>query len=357
MMSARGSTTAEIARVVFGAARLSRPNPSSLPAVLVTLMLVAAACSSSNPTNDPAPEPDPPSNTQPDAEPDAPEPPQPVESDNGAATEADLADIWTAFHAAWIEQAALDDPDPNVFDGLALEPDEAVATLVAQRGEARIVTTDAELWPRLDITDQAAQIADCAIVTQHPEDQQDSAATVTVRWEATATVTADGWRIETALPVGLFCVAEELNEQLLGAYRDFRSAKDAAWDPPDPAHPDLERTMAGRQLEFIRELLADHQRDGIVIRDPAPTDNAVVFDVGIGTATVSDCAEQVPERGAYDLETGERLDELIPPVRDGQLDGQSVELERQSDGAWRVVAQAGTRDTDCIPGSTNYAVS
>lgn len=212
-----------------------------MPAALVTLALVAAACPGPEPTNDPAPEPDPPSNTQPDAEPDEPEPAEPVEPDNGAATEADLADIWTAFHAVWVEQAALDDPDPDAFDGLALEPDEAVATLVAQRGEARIVTTDAELWPRLDITDQAAQVADCAIVTQHPEGQQDSAATVTVRWEATATVTADGWRIETALPVGLFCVAEE--------------------------------------------------------------------------------------------------------------------LERQSDGAWRVVAQAGTRDTDCIPGSTNYAVS
>ena len=114
--------------------------------------------------------------------------------------------------------------------------------------------------------------------------------------------------------------------------------------------------MAGEQLTFIRDLLAEHQRDGIVIRDPAPTDNAVVFEVGIGAATVSDCTEQVDGYGAFDLESGERLDDLIAPVESGRLDAQSVELERQEDGSWRVIDQAASRDTTCAPGSTRYAV-
>ena len=322
---------------------------------IVVAFIVISACSDT----DPAVEPEQPSNpdsTAAPGEPDNGDEAEPAPEDDPPDAE-ELAVVWEAFHTAWVEQATVDEPDPTAFEAVAVDPDSVIQTLIAQRADSRLVTTEAESWPRFDIDGDNAEVADCAIVAQHPDGQPDSVATITIGWEANAVVTDDGWRIQDARQLDLFCIAEELNAQLLDAYRDFRAAKDAAWDPPDPDHPDLERTMAGRQLEFIRELLADHQRDGIVVRDPAPTDNAVVFDVGIGTATVSDCAEQVPERGAYDLETGERLDELIPPVRDGQLDGQSVELERQSDGAWRVVAQAGTRDTDCIPGSTNYAVS
>ena len=322
---------------------------------IVVAFIVISACSDT----DPAVEPEQPSNpdsTAAPGEPDNGDEAEPAPEDDPPDAE-ELAVVWEAFHTAWVEQATVDEPDPTAFEAVAVDPDSVIQTLIAQRADSRLVTTEAESWPRFDIDGDNAEVADCAIVAQHPDGQPDSVATITIGWEANAVVTDDGWRIQDARQLDLFCIAEELNAQLLDAYRAFREAKDAAWDPPDPDHPDLERTMAGRQLEFIRDLLDEHRREGIVIRDPAPTDNAVVFDVGIGTATVSDCAEQVPERGAYDLETGERLDELIPPVRDGQLDGQSVELERQSDGAWRVVAQAGTRDTDCIPGSTNYAVS
>jgi hypothetical protein len=58
-----------------------------------------------------------------------------------------------------------------------------------------------------------------------------------------------------------------------------------------------------------------------------------------------------------DSETGERLDHLIPPIEPGQLDLQSVELARGGNGVWRVVDQAGTRDTNCVPESTSYVVS
>lgn len=318
------------------------------------LIALTAGCSSDP---DPLPpQPDEPSAA--DIEPDhpQPEPDDPV-VDQDQPGEDELAATWQAFHAAWVEQAALDQPDPDAFHGLTTDPEATVETLQTLRAGGQLVTTAAELWPTFAIDGERADIVDCAIVTQHPNGQPDSTATVTVSWEATAIATDEGWLIEAAQPGELFCIAEELNDQLLDAYRDFRSAKDAAWDPPDPDHPELERTMAGEQLEFIRELLTEHARDGIVVRDPAPVDAAVVFRVGIGEATVSDCAEQVPERGAFDLETGERLDDVIPPIRDGQLDLQSVELKRSDDGSWLVVDQAGTRDTNCVAGSTRYAVS
>ena len=332
----------------------SSARPAHLLALLVALLMLAG-CSNS----DPPVEPEDPSNPNgPDAtdEPDDSNEPEPEPADEPPGFE-ELAAVWEAFHAAWVEQAAVDDPDPAVFEDVAADPDGVVEALIAQRGDSRLVTTDAELWPRFDIDRDRAEVVDCAIVAQHPDGQPDSIATITIGWEATAVVTEDGWRIGEARQLDLFCIAEELNDQLLDAYREFREAKDAAWDPPNPDHPDLERTMAGEQLEFIRELLVEHQREGIVVRDPAPVDQAVVFELGIGEATVSDCAEQVPERGAFALESGERLDDLIPPIRAGQLDLQSVELKRGDDGAWRVVDQAGTRDTNCVPGSTRYVVS
>ena len=322
---------------------------------IVTLVALAAGCSTANPNAEPE-QPSTPDGAAAPAEPDTGEQPE-GEPDGGGADVEDLAAVWEAFHTAWVEQAAEGDPDPVAFTGVAVDPGAVAETLAAQRGDSRLVTTDAELWPRFDVQGDNAEVADCAIVAQHPDGQPNSVATITVRWEATAVVTDDGWRIQDARPLELFCIAEELNDELIAAYVAFRDAKDAAWDPPDPDHPDLERTMAGEQLEFIRELLAEHSREGIVIRDPAPTESAVVFEVGIGQATVSDCAEQTSERGAFDQDTGDRLDELIPPIREGQLDLQSVDLQRGEDGRWRVVDQAGTRDTNCEPGSTSYVVS
>lgn len=324
------------------------------PLTFLVAAVMLAACSNS----DPVVAPEDPSNPNGDAAPDEPgesnEPePEPAADPPG---EEELARVWEAFHAAWVEQAAVDDPDPAAFEDVATDPGDVVEALIALRGDSRLVTTETELWPRFEVQGDNAEVEDCAIVAQHPDGQPDSLATVTIGWEATAVATEDGWRIEGARQLGLFCIAEELNDQLLSAYRDFRAAKDAAWDPPDPGHPDLERTMAGEQLEFIRELLGEHARDGIVIREPAPTDNAVVFDVGIGHATVSDCTEQVEGYGAFDLDSGERLADLIAPVQSGRLDAQSVELERD-DGAWRVVDQAASRGTDCVVGSTRYEVS
>jgi hypothetical protein len=325
-----------------------------LPRVLAGLAaaaLVATACTSS-PTSEPEPiAPDPPQAGAPAAEPGEPDPPADERSD-----QQQVAELWASFYRAWVEQVPLEDTHPAAFADLAVDPDETISNLVAQRLDSRPVITEYEQWPQIVIDADTATVTDCVITTQHERQDEEGAVTLSTSWEAHATATADGWRITGAGPRDLFCVAEELNEELLGAYREYREALDAAWDPPDPDHPALERTMTGEQLTFIRELLEEHQRDGIVVREPAPTDNAVVWELGIGTATVSDCTEQVPEYGAFDLETGERLDELVPPVEPGRLDAQSVDLVRNAAGTWQVVDQAASRDTDCEPGSTRYAV-
>lgn len=340
----------QAARVLHRAPRLARVS------AFLAASAMLGSCSSSQPIAEPAE----PSNTDVAAAPATPDDdnvsaPGPSAEPSPGADE--LAAVWEQFHAAWVAQATGDTPDPAAFETVATDPARVVDALIAQRGESRLATTGTELWPQLEINGARAEIVDCAIVTQHPDGQPDSTATVTIGWDATAVVTDDGWRIEDARQRDLFCIAEELNDELLAAYRAFREAKNAAWSPPNPDHPDLERTMAGDQLDFIRNLLTEHANEGIVVRDPAPTSNAVVFDVGIGRATVSDCTEQVEGYGAFDADSGERLDNLIAPVEPGRLDAQSVELERVDDGSWRVVDQAASRGTDCVVGSTRYEVS
>jgi hypothetical protein len=339
-------------RMPSSAAGVARGRALRSFGMLLAVALLVAACSSA-PASEPEP---PPPADQPPAGAPGSEPEEPGPSAHEPSDEEQLGELWVTFYRAWVEQAPLEDTDPAAFADLAVDPDELVSNLVAQRLESRPVVTEFEQWPQLVIDGDTATITDCVITTQHERDEDGNAVTLSTSWEAQATTTAEGWRIETAGPRDLFCVAEELNVQLLGAYRDYRQALDAAWDPPDPDHPALTQTMAGEQLTFIRELLEEHQRDGIVIREPAPTDNAVVWELGIGTATVSDCTEQVPEYGAFDLETGDRLDDLIPPVEPGRLDAQSVDLVRNGSGTWQVVDQAASRDTDCVVGSTRYAV-
>jgi hypothetical protein len=339
-------------RMPSSAAGVARGRALRSFGMLLAVALLVAACSSA-PASEPEP---PPPADQPPAGAPGSEPEEPGLSADEPSDEEQLGELWVTFYRAWVEQAPLEDTDPAAFADLAVDPDELVSNLVAQRLESRPVVTEFEQWPQLVIDGDTATITDCVITTQHERDEDGNAVTLSTSWEAQATTTAEGWRIETAGPRDLFCVAEELNVQLLGAYRDYRQALDAAWDPPDPDHPALTQTMAGEQLTFIRELLEEHQRDGIVIREPAPTDNAVVWELGIGTATVSDCTEQVPEYGAFDLETGDRLDDLIPPVEPGRLDAQSVDLVRNGSGTWQVVDQAASRDTDCVVGSTRYAV-
>jgi hypothetical protein len=319
---------------------------------LLVAGLLLSACSTA-PASEPAAE------APPEQSPSEALSPVPTEPDPAAEAPTDeeqLGELWAAFYRAWVDQAPLEDPAPAAFADLAVDPDQTTSDLVAQRLDSRPVVTEFEQWPQVVIDGDTATITDCVIVTQHERDEDGNAVSLSTSWEAQATSTVHGWRIETAGPRDLFCVPEELNEQLLDAYRAYRAAKEAAWDPPDPDHPGLDQTMTGEHLEFIHRLLEEHERERIVVRDPAPTDNAVVWELGIGTATVSDCVRQVAGRGAFDAESGERLDELIPPVREGQLDAQSVDLVRTDNGVWKVENQAGTRDTDCIEGSTRYEV-
>jgi hypothetical protein len=332
---------------------LHRAPGSVRPARLFTLLVafvVLAACSNSDPVAEPE-EPSNPDGTAASGPGNSNESePEPAEAPPG---DEELAAVWEAFHAAWVEQAAADDPDPAAFEDVAADPAGVAEALTAQRGDSRLVTTETELLPRFDIDGDRAEVVDCAIVAQHPDGQPDSTATVTVGWEATAVVTDDGWRIQDARQLDLFCIAEELNDELLAAYATWLEAHSEWYEPPDPEHPLLEATMAEPGLSDMREVLADDRDAGISMRFPHET-QAVVTELALETARVTDCYAAPDGYGAFDMDSGERRTDIVPAPEPGQLNRTVADLDRTEDG-WRVVGWRWEEQNNCEPGETRYA--
>ena len=335
------------AKVLHQAART--PLERFVLAVLVAA-LTLTACTSQDPVDVPDPEPEPVQPAEPDEPANGDSEPEP---DSAPLGEDELAETWAAFQAAWAEQAAEDEPDPAAFEGLTVDPVATVELLDALRAGGRLVTTEQELWPRFDIDGDRAEVVDCVIAAQHPAGQPDSVATVTISWNATAVVTDDGWRIDAAQPGELFCVAEELNDQLLAAYSAWHDGQREWYQPPDPEHPLLTATMAEPGLSDMRAVLAEDRTAGISMRFPHQP-QAVVTDLGMGSARITDCYVAPDGYGAFDVDSGERRADVVPAPEPGQLNRTVADLEQTADG-WLVVGWRWEEQNSCEPGETRYA--
>ncbi|MDP8927841.1 MAG: hypothetical protein M3O70_04475 [Actinomycetota bacterium] len=278
--------------------------------------------------------------------------------------EEQVAALWEDVHAQRLAQVhAAAEPDGGAFANLATQQaSEALLDLIrAARGDVPTDLVGSELWPNVEISaggDEAA-IADCILVATRPASQPDAEPTVHSQvWEGSAVATDDGWLIETISAGADNCVPPKLNRQLLDAYRAWHEAKNQWWDPPDPNHPLLDQLMVDPGLSDMRQLLAEHRSMGIVLRDEHDLDKAVVFELGIGTARISDCFPAHPNNiTAYDQETGERREDLSPAPTRGQIDQTVADLERTPDGKWKVNGWRSTTNSDCTPGGTPYAVA
>lgn len=304
--------------------------------------------------------------------PTAPDASEPTSSSAGSpsdpaaqpSNQEQIAALWEAVHTERLQQVRSDgEPDAAAFEPYAT--DDATQALLdhihAARSDVEIELAGVEYWTEVAIapSGDAADISDCLIIEERPTEQNDAEPTARTRvWTGTATETGDGWKLETVSAGIDHCVPPALNAELIDAYVAYHEAWTAAWDPPDPDHPSLEATMAGERLTEIRRQLEADLADGIAFRDPHdPLENAVVFDLGIGTATVSDCHEAHSGYGAFDMETGERRDDVIAPVEPGQLNLTSADFVRTDDGHWKVTKSGGLDRSNCQPGGTEYVVA
>lgn len=105
-------------------------------------------------------------------------------------------------------------------------------------------------------------------------------------------------------------------EQILAAYQGYWDTWLAANDPPDPAHPDLDRYYTGVSLERARRSIADNAERGRVLRLPSGSryeHRAAVRSIDGDRAVVDDCA--IDDGHVIDAATGEVLDAEVVTER------------------------------------------
>lgn len=334
----------------------------AIPLTLLSI-LILAACS-------------PPTNTEPDPqglpapeEPGEREPPSTTPDEHEPSVEQQVAAVWDAFHTERLNQAAAEvlggpEPDPAPFIDLATDDgiETAVALITIGRSEIPFEVTASESWPHIEIdtTGTGAQVSDCLLVATRAADQPDADATARSQvWTGTLVASDTGWRVDDVAAGIDNCVPPELNQLLISAYVAWHNAANQWLDPPTPDHPLLDEVMTGDGLEETRGWLQENQDLDYVIRDSHdPTAFAVVTDLGIGTAWITDCYPAIDGTvAAFDRGTGEQRDDLTPPPVDGQTDRTVVNLSRTADGVWKVAGNRTGRNAICEPGETNYAVA
>lgn len=323
-------------------------------AVALTLSLGLAACTPGTGSSTPEPTPSAPTAT-------APSPSETSASPEPTAREQ-AAELWTGVHEQRLDQVfAADEPNDDAFTAVATpEASETLLALVrAARADVPTELVGVEHWPDITVAaDGSASVADCILVATRPSNSDDDPTVRTQVWTGRAAEIDGTWLLSEVTVGEDDCVPAELSRQLLHAYREWHEAKNQWWDPPDPDHPLLAEHMVDPGLTDMRGVLAEHRAMGIVVRDAHDLSNAVVFDLGIGRARVSDCFPAHPENiTAFDAETEERREDLSPTPSEDQLDRTVVDFERITDGAWKASGWRSTSNNNCTPAGTPYVVA
>jgi hypothetical protein len=129
-------------------------------------------------------------------------------------------------------------------------------------------------------------------------------------------------------------------EEVLTAYRNAANAVYAAYDPPNPNHPELLAYLSGDILARVQNLLTQYQSQGVSVVGTvqlAPTLRTMAG----GTAVVEDCF--VDRSQTVNTATREPVGQPSETVL--HITGH---LER-IDGSWKVVRQEELTDP-CTPG-------
>lgn len=313
---------------------------------LVVAALLAAACAGGDELELPVGDELTTSSTEPSAATAAPE-----DDDDETATTAEDSDsdgeieggheieaIWVEL---WAAAGTAEADRDGAFDALAdsIDPEvEATLTDLIAGEQERTVFNNPVLSEGEDGT---VRIDDCLNV--RPTFIDDNANW----WSATAVPNDDGgWIVEAlALETAKGCVPAVIAEPVLAAYHDFWDSRTEYWNPADPTHPAIERTVTGEELERIVPLLAEDQAKGwhVVVGNETRHPYVAIYE-NPTTVLVVDCLVVPPSVGVFDAD-GNRLEGIAEPVPD-QRDFAELLLVLE-DGQWKVDHVFRVENADC----------
>ena len=199
-----------------------------------------------------------------------------------------------------------------------------------------------EHYTKIETTDNGWAINDCFTVTPpfgHP----------TWLWFSAEVIDTDtGPIIESAKGPNnaVDCVPAELAQGALNGYDAYNEAFFSVFNPPDPHSALIEATMTGPQLPSIQTSIQQAQDEGWVVRGDWDRHPQITRIISADVILVEDCHVPSDDYGAYSVDTGEQLAEIIVPIRAGQEDLSLFEMRREED-TWKVAGVSGSFDTQC----------
>ena len=234
------------------------------------------------------------------------------------------------------------DPAPlqQVADGDVVE---GVLALFERQRDSGLGPVETEVVTHAKVTSTGsdeASIEDCVLLSPSFTDS------ASVWYEAELRKGGQGWLVaDLHIPAGGGCVPAAMAEAAIAGYEAYYAARAEFWDPPDAAHPLIDRVLAEPQRSFIVGLLAEHEAGGVALRG-LPTTHPEVIEVrGPTEVVILSCLEPDPVYGLYEIETGARLPDE-PPVREGQRDLESAVMVFDG-GKWKVSDFQGQVDFAC----------
>jgi hypothetical protein len=195
---------------------------------------------------------------------------------------------------------------------------------------AAVTTSDAD----------RATVEDCVLLAPSFTDA------VGVWYEADLIRSDKGWIVDAVrIPRAGGCVPRAMAEAAIEGYGAFYAGWTDYWDPADPESPIIDQVLAEPQLGLVVDLLSDHEARGAALRGQ-PSLHPEVIELRSPTELVIlSCLEPSPDYGLYDIDTGERLDD-VPAVRTGQRNLESAVMILE-DGLWKVSDLQGQVDFAC----------
>ncbi len=256
----------------------------------------------------------------------------------------DVIGAWSAYWDAWAEVRASDDLDPAPLDAVAVSDvvDGALALFERQRssGLGPVQTEVASHATVIDLGLDRATVEDCVLLSPSFTD------TVGVWFQADLTRGESGWVVDAVrIPSGGGCVPRGMADAAIAGYDAFYARWADFWDPADPDSPLIQEVLADPQKALIIDLLADHQARGVVLRGSPVLHPEVIEVLSPTELVILSCLEPASSYGLYDLDSGERLDD-VPLVRVGQRNLESAVMVLEGD-LWKVSDLQGQVDFTC----------
>lgn len=244
-----------------------------------------------------------------------------------------------------MEVRASDDLDPAPLVAVAAPSvvDGALALFERQRSSGSgAVETEVALHPSvIEVGPDGASVEDCVLLSPSFTD------TVGVWYQANLVRADGGWIVDTVRVRGGSggCVPKEIADAALAGYAAFYAGWTSFWDPANPESPVIEQVLAEPQRTLIVNLLADHRSRRAALRGQPALHPEVIEVRSPVEVVILSCLEPAPGYGLYDIDTGERLED-VPVARDGQRNLESAVIVLE-DGKWKVSDLQGQVDFPC----------